>query len=136
MKSGKTGISYPVHPVKPRIKGAGALIDFVRDDKQASRGILKSFISETIVNMEKLQNSFAEKDEKTAREIAHKLLPLFQMMGNEEVIGLLRQLNDDHQWSGVKETTLLEKLRSSVEEVENFLTEMERAKNDTPNGNR
>ncbi|MDD4630752.1 MAG: hybrid sensor histidine kinase/response regulator [Proteiniphilum sp.] len=136
VKSGKTGISYPVHPVKPRIKGAGALIDFVRDDKQASRGILKSFISETIVNMEKLQNSFAEKDEKTAREIAHKLLPLFQMMGNEEVIGLLRQLNDDHQWSGVKETTLLEKLRSSVEEVENFLTEMERAKNDTPNGNR
>ncbi|MPN56109.1 hypothetical protein SDC9_203795 [bioreactor metagenome] len=108
----------------------------MRDDKHASSVILQSFISETRINTEKLQKSLAGKDNETTREIVHKFLPLFQMMGNEEVIGLLRQLNDDHQWSGVKETTLLEKLRSSVEEVENFLTEMERAKNDTPNGNR
>ncbi|MEN6322663.1 MAG: hybrid sensor histidine kinase/response regulator [Proteiniphilum sp.] len=134
VRSEKTGTNYP--PVKPRVKGAGALIDFVRDDKHASIGILKSFISETKVNADKIQKSFAEKDKKTACEIAHKLLPLFQMMGNEEVIGLLRQLNKDHHWSQMKETTLLEKLKLSVEEVETFLSEIEGEKNDTPIGDR
>lgn len=128
VKSGKTGITYPVRPEKPHIKGAGALIDFVRDDKHASRGILQSFISETKINSERMQKAFDEKDEDTAREIAHKLLPLFQMMGNEEVISLLRQLNKDHQWSRMKEAALLEKLKLSVEEVETLLREIEEEK--------
>jgi CheY-like chemotaxis protein len=83
VKSGETETSDPTRPVKSRIKGAGALIDFVRDDKHASMEILQSFIIETKLNTEKLQKSFAVKDVEMAREIAHKLLPLFQMMGNE-----------------------------------------------------
>ena len=125
VKSGETETSDPTRPVKSRIKGAGALIDFVRDDKHASMEILQSFIIETKLNTEKLQKSFAVKDVEMAREIAHKLLPLFQMMGNEEIIDLLRQLNEDYRLSEMKETSLLTKLRMSVEEVETFLTEIE-----------
>ncbi len=130
VKNRKPIASYYIRPVEHGIKGAEALIDFVRDDKHASRVILQSFISETRINTEKLQKSLAEKDDETAREIVHKLLPLFQMMGNEELVNLLRQLNEDHQWSDEKEAALLKKINASVEEAEAFLTETD--KNGTP----
>ncbi len=52
------------------------------------------------------------------------------MMGNEELVNLLRQLNEDHQWSDEKEAALLKKINASVEEAEAFLTETD--KNGTP----
>lgn len=128
VKNGKQVASYDTRPVEPGIKGAGALIDFVQDDKHASSVILQSFISETTINTEKLQKSLAEKDHETAREIVHKLLPLFQMMGNEELVYLLRQLNENHPWSDEKEAALFKKLNESVEEAEALLTETERIK--------
>lgn len=125
VKNRKPVASYYTRPVEHGIKGAEALIDFVRDDKHASSVILQSFISETRINTEKLQKSLAGKDNETTREIVHKFLPLFQMMGNEELVNLLLLLNEDHQWSDEKETALLNKLHASVEEAEAFLTETE-----------
>lgn len=112
--------------VQPGGKGVEALIDFVRDDKHASLGILQSFIRETTVNIAQLEKSFAEKDHETVREIAHKMLPLFQMMGDELLIALLQQLKDDCPWSAKKETVLLKKLRESVEEAKALQKDIER----------
>ncbi|HBG57025.1 MAG TPA: hypothetical protein DDX07_03320 [Porphyromonadaceae bacterium] len=113
-------------------KGVEALIDFVRDDEHASRGILQSFISETLDNIDQLRKSFAEKDGDKVSEIAHKMLPLFQMMGDVVVIDILQQMKENHLWPAKKETVLLKKIKESVEQATALKMEIEREGNGTP----
>lgn len=118
VKQSKPDISDLSYPVRTPYKGVVALIEFVRDDKQASLGIIQSFISETTINIDQLQSASTTKDHETIGEIAHKMLPLFQMMGNDMVITLLRKLTDDRPWSAKREAVLLKKLKECVEEAQ------------------
>ena len=125
VKEQQQGISYQPLPMSPYIKGAEALIDFVKEDKQVSKEILQSFIKETTANIEQLKEMFASKEDGPFSEVAHKMLPLFRMMGDNVLVDLLCLMEEGHRLRGKQETTLLNKLMESVEEAGGLLIDME-----------
>ena len=99
-------------PVK--VKGVGALIEFVKDDHSSSCNILQSFIHETTEHIHLLKDTFARKDYKSAATITHKILPLFRMMGDNPQISMLTQLEKERPLTVKEEAELLEMLKKSV----------------------
>ncbi len=104
--------------------GVGALIAFVRDDRAASRGILQSFIDETTENRNQLVTALAQKNWKQAGILAHKMLPLFRMMGDQSVIAVMEQLEANQPLSEREKAALLQMLKESVDEAANLKKEM------------
>ena len=104
--------------------GVGALIAFVRDDKAASRGILQSFIDETTENRNQLETALAQKKWQQAGILAHKMLPLFRMMGDQSVIAVMEQLEANQPLSEREKAALLQMLKESVDEAANMKKEM------------
>jgi len=70
-------------------KNVEKLIDFVREDRQASSDILSAFVEETTANIGQLQKALENNDAQTAAALAHKMLPVFQMIGDECVVKIL-----------------------------------------------
>lgn len=58
-----------------------ALTAFSEDDPEAAAEIIRTFISETEKNRERMEQALAEKDMATITAMAHKLLPIFTMLG-------------------------------------------------------
>ncbi|NCB26380.1 MAG: response regulator [Bacteroidia bacterium] len=125
VKEQQKEISYQPLPMSLHTKGAAALIDFVKEDKQVSREILQSFVKETTANIEQLKEMFATKEEASLSDVAHKMLPLFRMMGDDVLVDLLCLLEEGYRLRGKQETTLLDKLMESVKEAEGLLIDME-----------
>lgn len=125
VKEQQKEISYQPLPMSLHTKGAAALIDFVKEDKQVSREILASFVKETTANIEQLKEMFATKEEASLSDVAHKMLPLFRMMGDDVLVDLLCLLEEGYRLRGKQETTLLDKLMVSVKEAEGLLIDME-----------
>lgn len=125
VKEQQQEISYQPLPMSLHTKGAAALIDFVKEDKQVSREILQSFVKETTANIEQLKEMFATKEEASLSDVAHKMLPLFRMMGDDVLVDLLCLLEEGYRLRGKQETTLLDKLMESVKEAEGLLIDME-----------
>lgn len=125
VKEQQKEISYQPLPMSLHTKGAAALIDFVKEDKQVSREILASFVKETTANIEQLKEMFATKEEASLSDVAHKMLPLFRMMGDDVLVDLLCLLEEGYRLRGKQETTLLDKLMESVKEAEGLLIDME-----------
>ncbi|MDD3779704.1 MAG: response regulator [Proteiniphilum sp.] len=125
VKEQQQEISYQPLPMSLHTKGAAALIDFVKEDKQVSREILQSFVKETTANIEQLKEMFATKEEASLSDVAHTMLPLFRMMGDDVLVDLLCLLEEGYRLRGKQETTLLDKLMESVKEAEGLLIDME-----------
>ncbi|WP_298649874.1 ATP-binding protein [uncultured Proteiniphilum sp.] len=98
-------------------KGARALIEFVSDDKQTSGAILQSFIDETGESRTQLEEAFQEKDEQTARRIAHKMLPLFRLMSSKLLVTLMEKLEKGDPLSAGEESLILGKIGDHLEEA-------------------
>lgn len=125
VKEQQQEISYQPLPMSLHTKGVAALIDFVKEDKQVSREILQSFVKEITANIEQLKEMFATKEETLLSDVAHKMLPLFRMMGDDVLVDLLCLLEEGYRLRGKQETTLLDKLLESVKEAEGLLIDME-----------
>ena len=69
-----------------------ALTAFSEDDPEALNAIIRTFIDETGKNLVRMQQALANKDVNGIAEIAHKLLPLFTIIGAGEVVSLLSWL--------------------------------------------
>lgn len=69
-----------------------ALTAFSGDDPEAARSILRSFIEETGKNAARMQQALNDKDVDGIAAMAHKLLPLFTMIGASEAIAPLKEL--------------------------------------------
>ncbi len=110
-----------------REAGVKVLIDFVKTDKEASLTILYSFIEETIQQIGLLKVAFAESDTKTAAEIAHRILPLIQIMGNATMTDRLKRLEKGEQLLKEEERPLLLSLEAKVEEAKRLAHEIEGA---------
>lgn len=69
-----------------------ALTAFSGDDSEAAKSILESFVSETRLNIERLQKAVdtADTDELTA--VSHKMIPLFTLIGATELVEQLKIL--------------------------------------------
>lgn len=102
-------------------KGIKQLINFVKDDKQASHDILDSFVTETSANVNQLQNAFDNGNVEEAASFAHKMLPLFQMIEDGHVASTLQALEK-------KEAVEKKAFEKTVSRIHNHLWEAQQLK--------
>lgn len=98
-------------------EGVKVLISFVQEDKVASVEILDAFIQDTSANLSQLDEAFNKKDDETAAQLAHKMLPLIQMINDSEVVSFLRQLEKGEQVTSQNKKEILARIQSYVEEA-------------------
>ena len=71
-----------------------ALTAFSADDVDASREIMLTFAEETRKNIQRMERAIADGNLKEMAETAHKMLPLFTMIGAKRAVAPLSFLND------------------------------------------
>lgn len=69
-----------------------ALTAFAEDDAEAAASILESFVSETKVHVQRLQQAAAHCDAAEVSAVAHKMLPVFTLIKATELVELLKHL--------------------------------------------
>lgn len=68
-----------------------ALTAFSADDPEAAQSILRSFVAETRLNARRLQESLEAEDADGVAAMAHKMLPLFTLLGEGRLVTLLKE---------------------------------------------
>lgn len=71
-----------------------ALTAFSGDDPDAAKSILESFVTETRLNADRLRQALDAKDTDGIAAMGHKMLPLFTLLGADELVALLKELED------------------------------------------
>ena len=95
-----------------------ALTAFSGDDADAAKSILESFVTETRLNTDHLRHSLEAEDTDGIAAMGHKMLPLFTLLGADELVILLKALEASHGVpfnEEIKEKSLL--ALSIIEEV-------------------
>lgn len=71
-----------------------ALTAFSGDDPDAAKSILESFVTETRLNADRLWQALDAEDTDGIAAMGHKMLPLFTLLGADELVALLKELED------------------------------------------
>lgn len=98
-----------VADAKPSTLNFSALTAFSGDDAEAARSILESFVSETRLNADRLRQAMETEDAEGVAAVAHKMIPLFTLIGAPELVALLRTLESQRGAAfteAIKETAL------------------------------
>ena len=98
-----------------------SLTAFAGEDSEASMGILRTFIEETQKSIEGLMAARAATDRVEAGRIAHKLIPLFAMLGANSLVQHLRLL--EKQDPELPSTTWSQLLDEVVAEAQSLVEE-------------
>lgn len=69
-----------------------ALTAFADDDPEAAKSILESFVSETRLNAARLRKAADARDMDELAAVAHKMIPVFTLVGATELVALLKEL--------------------------------------------
>ncbi|HIY87116.1 MAG TPA: hybrid sensor histidine kinase/response regulator [Candidatus Bacteroides pullicola] len=106
-----------------------ALTAFSGDDEEAARSIVESFVAETRQNLLRLREALGQADVDTLAAVAHKMIPLFTLIGAGQTVDRLRQL-EAAKGSPWEED--LAKVAEQVQgEVEEILKEAEQTNKDS-----
>lgn len=108
------------------LKGVPVLIDVVKNDTESSLEILKAFVLDTGKNNSELEVCFEKSDMDNASHFAHKMLPLFKMMGDEKLSDLLLKLDHKEFVTEDEKIRVTSEIRRYVEEAEKLMSEMEK----------
>ena len=108
-----------------------ALTAYSEDDPEAAYSIIHTFIEETGRNIERMQQVLNDKEVDGIAAMAHKLLPLFTMIGAEETIAPLKWLEacrGEEFSEKIEEITFntLEAVRKIISEAELYLETMKK----------
>lgn len=109
------------------VAGISALIDFVKDDKPTSIEILSTFEKDLLHNIDDLSRSFADNEKEKPSQLAHKMLPLFKMIGKKDVVKSLSKLEKGTLLSDSRKERLLSDLNVCLKETRDLMEELERA---------
>lgn len=106
-----------------------ALTAYSEDDPEAAYSIIQTFIEETDKNVRRMQQALNDKEVDGIAAMAHKLLPLFTMIGADETTTPLKWLEacrGEAFSEKIEETTLntLEAVRKIISEAEYYLRMM------------
>ena len=117
---GNTGINF------------SALTAYSEDDPEAAYSIIQTFVEETKKNVERMQQALADKETDGIAAMAHKLLPLFTLIGASDVITPLKFLESCRGESfsseiGETASTALSTVCTIISEAENYLMSMKSA---------
>ena len=100
-----------------------ALTAYAGDDPEAARNILHSFAEQTAGNCTGLERTLGEGDAAAVKALAHKMLPIFTMLGAAEVAEALRRAET---CEGPLPETLCGELRAAVEKIRAIVAEAEK----------
>ena len=100
-----------------------ALTAYAGDDPEAARNILHSFAEQTAGNCTGLERALGEGDAAAVKALAHKMLPIFTMLGAAEVAEALRRAET---CEGPLPVTLCGELRAAVEKIRAIVAEAEK----------
>lgn len=124
------GITQPEAPLPDVQQGPlnfQALTAFSEDDPEAAAEIIRTFISETEKDRKQMEKALAEKDMKGISATAHKLLPLFTMLGATRSIPALRWLEEKRGTTDIttevteKTALILNEIRKVIQEAEEYI---------------
>ncbi|HBC39510.1 MAG TPA: hypothetical protein DC016_11595, partial [Porphyromonadaceae bacterium] len=107
-------------------KGVSALIDVVKDDRESSLEILRAFVLDTGKNNNDLKTCFEKNDMENAAQVAHKILPLFKMMGDEELSDVLLKLDHEKNVREDEKSKIIEAICRYIDEAKNRISEMDK----------
>ncbi len=123
---GRSGGSGAADAPQPDRVDFSALTAYAGDDAEAARSILHSFAEQTAANCNDLEKALDAGDEAAVKALAHKMIPIFTMLGAREVAEVLRRAeNRDEAAAGVQTAalrTVIGKIRAIVAEAEKKLT--------------
>ncbi len=100
-----------------------ALTAYAGDDPEAARNILHSFAEQTAGNCTGLERALGEGDAAAVKALAHKMLPIFTMLGAAEVAEALRRAET---CEGPLPGTLCGELRAAVDKIRAIVAEAEK----------
>lgn len=122
--SGKT-VPQGGNPGIPSADGVDftALTAYAGDDPEAARSILRSFAEQTAGNCAGLEKALGEGDAAAVKALAHKMLPIFTMLGAAEVAEALHRAET---CDGPLPETLCGELRAAVEKIRAIVAEAEK----------
>ena len=86
---------------------------------------MQSFIDETGDCRTQLEEALQKKYEKGVRGIAHKLLPLFRLIGNKPLIALMDKMEKGVVLSEKEYSFVLDMIQGHLEEAEILRKEIE-----------
>jgi len=92
------------------------IMNFMSDDTEASTKIIDSFIEETRKDKELMEIAFQKKDNKTIKQISHKMLTLMRLISAQDVVSILTDF-EKGTISKDKKSTLFRLLDETIEEV-------------------
>lgn len=101
-----------------------ALTAFSEDDQEAATEIIRTFISETEKNRIRMEKALEEKDPASITAMAHKLLPLFTMLGAERCIPSLKWLEEKRGTAGMTDE-MADKTNFVLKEIQEVIREAE-----------
>ena len=100
-----------------------ALTAFSGDDPDAAKSILESFVTETRLNADRLRHALDAEDTDGIAAMGHKMLPLFTLLGANELVALLKELEDSR--GQVFSEKIKEKSFSALAQIEDVVAQVE-----------
>lgn len=100
-----------------------ALTAFSGDDPDAAKSILESFVTETRLNADRLRQALDAEDTDGIAVMGHKMLPLFTLLGANELVALLKELEDSR--GQVFSEKIKEKSFSALAQIEDVVAQVE-----------
>lgn len=90
--SGNTVWDKSIEKVATEGYDFAALTAFSGDDTEAATSILTSFLKESRLNIERLKEGLRTCNVEELAGVAHKMIPLFTLIGASDLVGMLRDL--------------------------------------------
>ena len=100
-----------------------ALTAYAGDDTAAARGILESFAEQGAANCALLERALDEGDTAALKAVAHKMTPIFTMLGAVQVAAALRTAES---WEGPLTDTLCREVRTAAENIRAIIAEAQK----------
>lgn len=99
------------------------LTAYAGDDAEAARGILASFAEQGAANCRLLEQALDSGDMAALKAVAHKMLPIFTMLGAAGVAATLRAAES---WQGPLTDALGDSVRVAVENIRSIIAEAQK----------
>ncbi len=111
---------------KSDIYGVQALIKVIKDDKESCVQILRSFISESNPLIDELSKlGVGDYNNTNAPSYAHKMLPLYKMIGDDELVTILEKIDKKKSVSKLDlesaEHSIVNHIRSAEKIIDSML---------------
>ena len=101
----------------------GPLTAYAGDDAEAARGILESFAEQSAANCRLLERALESGDVAALRAVAHKMLPIFTMLG---AAGIAATLRTAESWEGPLTDALRGEIGAAAENIRAIVAEAQK----------